>query len=49
MRPKDFWRLHPIEWWWIAEAKKPPKMYGRMTESEVAELYRDTFGDEEQD
>ncbi len=45
MRPKDFWRLHPKEFWWLFEARKPVKMYGKMTEAEVAEIYNDAYGD----
>lgn len=26
------------------EAKRPVKMYGKLTESEVRELYEDTYG-----
>lgn len=31
------------EWWWLAEAKKPRKTYGKfgMTEDEADELYGD--------
>lgn len=43
MRPKDFWRLHPDEFWWIAEAKQPPEMYGSMTEDQVREIYEDAY------
>jgi hypothetical protein len=49
MRPKDFWRMHPQEFWWLLEVKQPPKMYGSMTEAEVAELYEFAFGDDAQD
>ena len=44
LRPKDFWRLTPREVWWLAEAKRPPKMYGSLTESEVRDLYEATYG-----
>jgi hypothetical protein len=27
--------------------KKPVKMYGKMTEAEVAEIYNDAYGDSE--
>lgn len=33
--------MHPAELWWLIEAKRPPKMYGSMTENEVASLYED--------
>jgi hypothetical protein len=28
----------------LVEAVKPPKMYGRMTEDEVEEIYREAYG-----
>lgn len=32
--------MHPREFWWLADAKKPPKVYaGGMSEEEVASLY----------
>jgi hypothetical protein len=31
--------MTPTEIFWLIEAKQPPKMYGKMTEDEVAELY----------
>lgn len=39
--PRDFWSLHPDEFWWISAAKKPVKTYGKMTEAEVEEIYED--------
>jgi hypothetical protein len=45
MRPKDFWRLRPIEFWWLLDAKRPPKMYGSMTEQQVAQIYMETYGE----
>lgn len=33
--------MHPTEFWWLADAKRPPKMYGRLTEAEVEEIYSD--------
>jgi hypothetical protein len=44
MKPRDFWALHPLEFHWIAEARRVPKMYGALTESEVADLYESTYG-----
>jgi hypothetical protein len=46
MSPEQFWALHPIEFWWLCEAKKPPRMYGRLTEAEAAECYRLAYGKE---
>lgn len=37
--------MTPDEFWWLAEAHKPPKMYGSMTESEVADIYEEAYGD----
>jgi len=48
MRPKDFWRLTPAEFWWLLDAKKPVKMYGKMTEYEVAAIYAETYGSGEE-
>lgn len=44
MRPKDFWRLTPTEFWWLVEANKPVKMYGKMTEYEVKAIYEEAYG-----
>jgi hypothetical protein len=49
MRPKDFWRLTPTELWWMFDAKQPPKMYGDMTEAEVAAIYEETYGSPDED
>lgn len=35
--------MHPQEYYWLAEAMKPPKMYGDMTEAEVDEIYREAY------
>lgn len=49
MTPSQFWALHPYEFWWLAEyymdKSKDQKMYGSLTEREVEQLYRDTYGD----
>lgn len=39
--------MHPEEFWWLVEANQPPKMYGTMTEDEVAELYEWKYGTNE--
>lgn len=31
--------MSPEEFWWLYEFNKPKKMYGSLTEEEVAELY----------
>ncbi|MGE0602233.1 MAG: phage tail assembly chaperone [Xanthobacteraceae bacterium] len=45
LSPSEFWRLHPTEFWWLVDSRKPAKRYGSMTEDQVAELYEDTYGD----
>jgi hypothetical protein len=30
--------------WWLLKAKKPTRMFGRMTEDEVREIYEETYG-----
>lgn len=37
--------MHPIEVHWLVEHHTPVKMYGDMTEDEVAEIYRETYGE----
>jgi hypothetical protein len=42
--PDQFWRLHPQEFWWLFEAKKPQRVYGKkhqLTESEADEILKD--------
>jgi len=39
MAPDQFWRLHPAEFWWLVEARRPRKMYGALDEQDVEELY----------
>lgn len=36
--PSEFWEMSPTEFWIIYDAKLPPKMYGKMHESEVSRL-----------
>ena len=36
--------MHPTELWWLLEAATPPKMYGKMTEQEVQQIYEEDFG-----
>lgn len=31
--------MDPQELWWLADAHRPPKKYGSLSEPEVAELY----------
>lgn len=47
MAPDAFWSMHPTEFWWAVEARTPVKLYGSMTEFEVAQIYRETYGDPE--
>lgn len=44
MKPHEFWALHPVEFWWTVDAKKPKKKYGSMNEDEVADLYDEMKG-----
>lgn len=44
MSPAEFWELHPDEIWWILDARRPAKMYGKMTEDEVRKIYEEDFG-----
>lgn len=44
MTPSQFWAMHPTEIHWVLEAIRPVKMYGNMTEDEVAEIYEETYG-----
>jgi hypothetical protein len=39
--------MHPTEFWWLFDQRKPVKMYGRMTEAEVEEIYNKAYGDED--
>ncbi len=41
LRPAEFWSLHPTELWWMADARRPKKDYGSMSEHEVAELHKE--------
>lgn len=36
--------MHPHEFWWMWEANRPPKSFGRLSESEVREIYEETYG-----
>lgn len=47
IQPREFWDMCPDEFWLIHAAKKPPKMYGRLSEDEVERL--ESFLDEEQE
>ena len=33
--------MHPTELWWLIDARRPRKMYGSSTESEMASLHAD--------
>lgn len=45
MRTVDFWALHPKEFNWLVDATRPVKMYGSMTEDQVAAEYERVYGD----
>lgn len=36
--------MHPTEFWWLMDVHKPVKMYGKMTEYEVAAIYEEEYG-----
>jgi len=40
IQPLDFWAMSVQDWWWLHDAKKPPKMYGSITESDVDRLIK---------
>lgn len=33
-----------MQFWWLAEFKRPVKMYGSMTEDQVRQIYEETYG-----
>ena len=39
--PEQFWKMHPQEVWWLIDAKRPPKRYGHLVESEMNDLLGD--------
>jgi hypothetical protein len=42
--PEQFWRLHPVEFWWLMDAHKGKRVYGRkhhMTGVDVENIVRD--------
>jgi hypothetical protein len=45
LTPSEFWGCDPVEVWWLVEAAQPVKMYGDMTEGEVAAIYAETYGE----
>jgi hypothetical protein len=44
MTPEQFWRTHPRDYWLLLEANRPPKMFGKMTEDEVRQIYEEDHG-----
>ena len=44
MSRDEFWRMDPAELWWLVEHHRPVKMYGSMTEDEVAQIYEEAYG-----
>lgn len=38
LKPAEFWDMHPIEFWWMVEARTPPKTYAGMREAELDDL-----------
>jgi hypothetical protein len=48
MRPKDFWNLHPKEFWWLYAhhtRERAAVNYAGMTEEEVERIYFETYGE----
>lgn len=43
LSPRDFWESNPTQFWWIAEARQPIKMFGKMTQPEVEQIYDETY------
>lgn len=41
MRPAEFWNAHPIELWWLVEAKKPKPYYSGLTEEEYEDCCKE--------
>lgn len=41
MTRDEFWTLHPQEFWWLVEAHRSVRMYGRMTEDEAEQIYQE--------
>lgn len=39
MPPEQFWRLNPLEFWWLVDARRPQKLIGGFTEDELEVLY----------
>lgn len=48
MAPSEFWNLTPTEFYWILDAKQPVKMFGKMTEHEVAAIYDEAYPAEDE-
>jgi hypothetical protein len=43
LTPEQFWNLHPVEFWWMADVKRVRQTWGKkhiMSEEEVAYLYK---------
>ncbi|MGI9159856.1 MAG: phage tail assembly chaperone [Saprospiraceae bacterium] len=43
--PSEFWALTPTELWWLVEANKKEDTGTSMSESEIEEIYRETYGE----
>lgn len=35
IQPSEFWKMAPLEWWWLYEAKVKPHKSDRLSPSEV--------------
>lgn len=38
MPPEQFWKLHPVEFWWLVDARRPSAAQG-FSEDELQEMY----------
>lgn len=39
--------MSPTEWAWLYDIKSGQRMYGKMTEAEVAAIYDEAYGEDE--
>lgn len=40
MQPETFWSLHPLEWWWQYDARRPIRFVGGLDEETVEGLWK---------
>ncbi len=49
IQPSEFWGMQPWEFWQLADFHRVPPDYGSMSETEVERIYRETYGDGEEE